>query len=95
MDVSQSDKLTQLTSLIDLKIWNGYRLWPSNYIAHDLLNRSARYAAHYTKEEKEAFEKRMNGKVDTSNPVLVKNFLSMYAYPVENSQKAAAELDKV
>lgn len=95
MDVSQSDKLAQLTSLIDLKIWNGYRLWPSNYIAHDLLNRSARYAAHYTKEEKEAFEKRMNGKVDTSNPVLVKNFLSMYAYPVENSQKAAAELDKV
>lgn len=95
MDVSLSDKLAQLASLIDLKIWNGYRLWPSNYIAHDLLNRSDRYAAHYTKEEKEAFEKRMNGKVDTSNPVLVKNFLSMYAYPVENSQKAAAELDKV
>jgi hypothetical protein len=70
-EISQPEKLSQLASLIDSKIWGGYRLWPSNYI-----------------EEKEAFEKRLLGKVDTGNPVLVRSFLSMYAYPVDNSQKA-------
>lgn len=86
--ISQSEKLTQLASLIDAKIRGGYKLWPSNYIAHDLLYGSENFSANYTKEEKVAFEKRLLGKVDTSNPVLVKSFLSMYAYPVDNSLKA-------
>lgn len=92
LEVPQAEKLAQLASLIDLKIWKGYKLWPSNYIAHDLLNNSDKFSSCYTKEEKEAFQKRLLGKVDTSNPILVKNFLSMYAFPVDNSQKASAEL---
>ena len=40
------DKLEQLASLIDRKIWKGYRLWPSNYIAHDQLSQSSTYAEH-------------------------------------------------
>lgn len=82
---SQSEKLSQLASLIDLKIWNGYKLWPSNYICHDLLHESTSNSAFYTEEEKSAFLKRLRDKVDTSNPVLLKNFLSMYAYPVQNA----------
>jgi len=88
-DVPQTEKLAQLASLIDLKIWCGYRLWPSNYIAHDLLSGDARFAEFYTQEEKQSFEKRLHGKVDTSNPFLVKSFLSMYASPVDNSLKAS------
>lgn len=88
MDISLSEKLSKLASILDEKIWAGYRLWPSNYIAHDLLYGNEDYASHYTKEEKEAFEKRLLGKLDTSNPALLKSFLSMYAYPVDNSQKA-------
>ena len=87
MDVSQTEKLTQLATLTDQRIWGGYRLWPSNYIAHDLLHRESRYSDRYTLAEKEDFEKRLHGKVDTSNPLLVKNFLSMYAYPVDNHLK--------
>ena len=86
-DISQSEKLSQLAGLIDRKIWAGYRLWPSNYIAHDLLSKESRFTDRYTAAEKEAFEKRLHGKVDTSNPILVKNFLSMYAYPVDNQLK--------
>jgi hypothetical protein len=87
-EISQPEKLSQLASLIDSKIWGGYRLWPSNYIAHDMLSGTEHFSTHYTAEEKEAFEKRLLGKVDTGNPVLVRSFLSMYAYPVDNSQKA-------
>lgn len=86
-EVNQSEKLTQLANLIDQKIWSGYKLWPSNYIAHDLLNGSEQFANHYKQEEKAAFEKRMMEKVDTSNPELLKSFLSMYAYPVDNCQR--------
>ncbi|MBC6368541.1 1-acyl-sn-glycerol-3-phosphate acyltransferase [Algoriphagus sp. AK58] len=88
MDISQSEKLTELASLIDLKIWKGYKLWPSNYISHDLLHGKNDFTEFYTQEEKWSFEKRLQGKVDTSNEVLLKNFLSMYAYPVDNSLKA-------
>ena len=87
-DTNQSEKLSMLASSIDKKIWKGYKLWPSNYIAHDLLYGSDQYGACYTKEEKEAFEKRLIGKIDSSNHALLKSFLSMYAYPVENHLKA-------
>ncbi|GAB3223559.1 1-acyl-sn-glycerol-3-phosphate acyltransferase [Algoriphagus aestuariicola] len=89
-DLTQSEKLSQLAAVIDQKIWGGYRLWPSNYIAHDLLTGTKAYEAFYTLGEKESFEKRLHGKIDISNPFLVKSFLSMYAYPVDNSIKAAA-----
>lgn len=89
MENSQSEKLSHLSALIDLKIWEGYKLWPSNYISYDMLHGVEEYAPFYTQEEKDAFQKRLNEKVDASNPVLLKNFLSMYAYPVENNKKAA------
>lgn len=94
LEISQSDKLTQLASLIDLNIWSGFRLWPSNYVSHDLLHGKEEYVSFYTPEEKEAFQKRLREKVDTSNQEMLKNFLSMYAYPVENSKKAKPEMKK-
>ncbi|EAZ79853.1 1-acyl-sn-glycerol-3-phosphate acyltransferase [Algoriphagus machipongonensis] len=83
-----SDKLSQLASVIDQKIWSGYKLWPSNYIAHDLLYGNEEYASFYTEEEKNAYEKRLKSKVDTSNDLMVKNFLSMYANPVNNQKES-------
>lgn len=90
-DVPQTEKLARLASLIDQRIWSGYKLWPSNFVAHDLLHHETKYADQYTAAEKEAFEKRLYGKIDTSNPLLVRNFLSMYAYPVDNQLKAIQE----
>lgn len=87
MDISQSEKLSKLASILDEKIWNGYRLWPSNYIAHDLLYENEDFSSNYTLEEKDAFEKRLLGKLDISNQALLKSFLSMYAYPVDNFLK--------
>ncbi|MDX5340030.1 MAG: 1-acyl-sn-glycerol-3-phosphate acyltransferase [Cyclobacteriaceae bacterium] len=82
------DKLSALADLIDLKIWSGYRLWPSNYIAHDLLHGNSAHAEFYTEEEQNAFVKRLTEKVDSKNEFLVQNFLAMYANPVVNQKKA-------
>lgn len=88
MDISQSEKLSQLASIIDQKIWSGYKLWPSNYIAHDLLYGNEEYENHYSKDEKYAFTKRLSEKVDTKNELMVRNFLAMYANPVNNQKKS-------
>lgn len=82
------EKLSQLAAVIDQKIWSGYKLWPSNYIAHDLLYGDEEYLSFYTQEEKNAFEKRLVEKVDTKNALMVKNFLAMYANPVNNQKKS-------
>ncbi len=83
-DLTQNEKLGKLSEVIDEKIWKGYKLWPSNFIAYDLLNKGEKFSAHYTTEEKSSFERRLKDKIDTSNSVVVENFLSMYAYPVIN-----------
>ncbi len=86
MELSQPDKLSKLAECIDQKIWAGYKLWPSNYIAHDLLYGDKEYEGFYTQDEKKSFEKRMNEKVNTKNEFLIKSFLAMYANPVNNQK---------
>ncbi len=88
-DMGSGEKLAQLANVIDQKIWAGYKLWPSNYIAHDLLYGDEEFKANYTPEERDAFERRLKEKVDVSNEFLVKSFLSMYANPVNNQLKIA------
>ncbi|MDN3202510.1 1-acyl-sn-glycerol-3-phosphate acyltransferase [Algoriphagus sediminis] len=89
-DGNLSEKLTLLTEVIDRYILQGYKLWPSKYIACDLLNNSDRYSDQYTAEEKQAFMTRFEEKVKTDDPVTRQNFLSMYANPVVNKEKLSA-----
>ena len=83
-DLPQNEKLSKLSELIDREIWKGYKLWPSNYIAYDLLNQKSQFASLYSQVEKENFEKRLSQKVNPSIPLEVENFLQMYANPVVN-----------
>lgn len=83
-DLPQNEKLSKLSELIDREIWKGYKLWPSNYIAYDLLHQKSQFASLYSQGEKENFEKRLSQKVNPSNPMEVENFLRMYANPVVN-----------
>ncbi len=83
-ELTQNEKLSKLGELIDQEIWKGYKLWPSNYIAHDLLNQKSQFTSQYTTAEKASFEKRLSQKVNQENPLEVEKFLSMYAHPVIN-----------
>ncbi|MHA7129180.1 1-acyl-sn-glycerol-3-phosphate acyltransferase [Algoriphagus namhaensis] len=87
-----SEKLNRLTELIDEKIWKGYRLWPSKFIAYDLLHETDRYQSYYTPEEKQAFVTRFKEKVQTQDPETKEKFLSMYANPVKNKEKVQSEV---
>lgn len=81
---SVNKQFQALGDAIDFQILTNYRLWPTNYIAHDLMNNSSTYASNYTDEEKKEFEERLEKGVDTSDKVAVEHFLSMYANPVTN-----------
>lgn len=93
MDIiaSQNDntnKQTQaLAQVIDDSILQSYKLWPTNYIAYDLLNNTNKYSDKYTENEKSLFERRLEMKIDANNEIMKDSFLSMYANPVVNKSK--------
>lgn len=88
---SESDNSKQqvqaLAQLIDDSILANYKLWPTNYIAYDLLHKTDKYSNLYTEKEKSIFERRLEIRIDESNPVEFEGFLAMYANPVINKSK--------
>ena len=87
-DNDNSNKQIQaLAQVIDDSILKNYKLWPTNYIAFDILNQSNQFAAFYTENEKQLFERRLDLKIDQKNPIALEGFLNMYANPVVNKLK--------
>ena len=87
-DFDNTNKQVQaLAQTIDDSILQSYKLWPTNYIAYDLLNKSTTYSHFYTENEKSLFERRLEMKIDQNNPLMVESFLAMYANPVVNKSK--------
>ncbi|CAL65075.1 1-acyl-sn-glycerol-3-phosphate acyltransferase [Christiangramia forsetii] len=83
-DLSINDQLKEVAILIDRAIYRNYKLWPSNYIAYDLLKNEDRFVAEYTEKEKRQFDRRVSRRVDVKNPLALNSYLLMYANPVIN-----------
>lgn len=83
-------QMQALAETIDRQIVLGYKLWPTKYIAADLLEGKTTYEQYYTTEQKEKFIRRFEKGVDQQNPLACKNFLSMYANPVFNQRSFIA-----
>lgn len=90
----QVKQLQALADLIDEQIILGYKLWPTKYIAHDLLMNSDQFASEYTPEQKALFEARFRRGVDQNDETAIKSYLSMYANPVINQLKIREEINK-
>ena len=87
-ELDNSNKQIQaVAQAIDDSILESYRLWPTNFIAYDILNNSDTYSKYYTENEKSLFERRLEMKIDTSNEIALQGFLAMYANPVVNKLK--------
>ena len=87
-DFDNSNKQIQaLANVIDDSILQNYKLWPTNYIAYDILHQTEQFASYYTKEEKQLFQRRFEMRIDTDNPTVRDGFLAMYANPVVNKMK--------
>lgn len=81
-----NQKIKSLTQLIDNQIITNYKLWPTNYVAYDVLFKTDKYAHQYRLEEKTDFRTRLEQKIDVNDAQAVERFLSMYAHPVVNKE---------
>jgi len=84
---STNKQIQALAQVIDDSILSSYKLWPTNYIAYDLMHGTNHYRDKYTDNEKSLFERRLEIRIDEDNPVALQGFLSMYANPVINKLK--------
>ena len=84
---SSNKQIVALAQVIDDAILSNYRLWPTNFIAYDIVHKTDRYAHLYSENEKSLFERRLEMRIDHDNPVALESFLAMYANPVVNKLK--------
>ena len=91
-ELIQYDHLTNneyhkaVAQLIDSRINPAYRLWPNNYIAHDLRYGNKAFQSFYTKEQRDAFLRRLShlDKYDDCDLDQLKDiFLGIYSNPVD------------
>ena len=80
-------QIQALAQVIDDSILQSYKLWPTNYIAYDILHQTNTYKDFYTESEKSLFERRLEMRIDENNAVQRSGFLAMYANPVVNKFK--------
>ncbi len=86
-------KFEALARLIDRRIYRGYRLWKTNYIASDLRDGTEQYRSMYAPADKEAFERYMDGglqQLQGEQSQLKRLFLDIYANPVNNCYESTA-----
>jgi 1-acyl-sn-glycerol-3-phosphate acyltransferase len=84
---NSNKQIQALAQEIDDVILSNYKLWPTNFIAYDLLYKTNAYSHLYTPQEKSLFERRLEMRIDLENPIALEGFLSMYANPVVNKLK--------
>ena len=84
---SSNKQIVALAQVIDDAILSNYKLWPTNFIAYDIVNKTNRFSHLYTENEKSLFERRLEMRIDHDNPVALDGFLAMYANPVVNKLK--------
>lgn len=80
-------QIQALAQVMDDSILQSYKLWPTNYIAYDILHQTDKYKNFYTENEKSLFERRLEMRIDENDDIQCKGFLAMYANPVVNKLK--------
>jgi len=90
--VPRNQFLDQVAQIIDRHIFAGYRIYPCNRIALDMLRGDDAESAGYTPQQKQEFQTYLDGqlkKIDIPNPdwdFLRERILTMYANPLINQK---------
>ena len=92
---NENEKIKQLVNLIDEQLYTDYKLWPTNFIAYDILNESAAFKSNYSEQEKKKFIDYVRDqvkKITDDELNLYNTLISMYAYPVKNYLKTKSNI---
>jgi hypothetical protein len=104
-DIPKNEQFRLLSQEIDRRMHLLYKLWPTNYIAYDLLHGTKEYTEHYTTIQKVAFRNYLRGRtiqlfLNRKGGLLKREgfikqarevLLQMYANPVVNMREASRE----
>jgi hypothetical protein len=89
--ISENDnnnkQIQALAQVIDDSILLTYKLWPTNFIAYDILHNTTKFSNLYDEKERQLFERRLEMRIDAENETMREGFLAMYANPVVNKLK--------
>jgi len=88
-DLPFNDWVKMVAEKIDFQIHSNYRLWASNYMAYDILNKKKQFADKYTSEDKTAFLEYLNKRIalvpeNLDSDEIKSILLTMYSNPVKN-----------
>ncbi len=84
---NNNKQIQALAQVIDDSILQSYKLWPTNFIAYDILYKTSKFAHLYDEKERQLFERRLEMRIDADNETMKEGFLAMYANPVVNKLK--------
>ena len=84
---NNNKQIQALAQVIDGFILQSYKLWPTNFIAYDILYKTTRFEHLYNEKERQLFERRLEMRIDADNETIREGFLAMYANPVVNKLK--------
>ena len=93
-DLPRNEFFATLSQRMDNEIHRGYRLYPCNYIALDLLTNTKNFSNHYTDADMQRFEQYLAGQMakitlpNKDEAYLRERMLTMYANPVRNQLSA-------
>lgn len=96
-DTPRTEVFGEIARRMDQAIHAGYRLFPGNYVACDLLSGTAEFADRYTAAEKATFKAYLQSRIDLIDlpnkdvPFLRESILTMYANPVRNHLLAVSQ----
>lgn len=99
-DTDKAEILKNVCSAIDCEIHSNYKIFPINYIAHDLLHHNQEYRAEYSEEELHGFQNYIEQQLDkvrlASVSVVDRNYmqemmLTMYFNPLKNKIAASGK----
>lgn len=84
---TSKEQFSSLAATIDEQIQRNIKLWPSNFIAYDMLMNLNAYQQEYTEEEKRQFIEYIESRLQKNlllDPESKERLLSIYANPVKN-----------
>lgn len=84
---NRNEQFSELGKIIDNQIYKGYKLFPGNYAAYDILFNSDNFKDKYSDLEFEAFTNHLNKQIESiegDKKIIKTIFLGIYANPVIN-----------
>ena len=87
----KNDRYQSIRHAVDRRVIEGYKLWKTNYMAYDLLNKTNKYAREYTMEDLEKFEGYLAQQIilvesTLDRGELMEELLKIYSNPVSSKE---------